>query len=168
MLHALNNIVDSIERAAVTTLMLVATILTVAQVIARYVFNASMFWSEEFILYALITMSFLTMGMGLRYATHIKVEILYAFSSPRLIQILSLIAAMLGILFSAALVYHGTRLSLNTLNMGQLSSAMRIPVGYVYFCIPVAGVFMLIRYLLLAANALSGRDATLQTDAQGI
>lgn len=158
MLVTLNRVIDIIERIAVTTLMLLATLVTVAQVIARYVFNNSMYWSEEFILYALISMSFLTMSMGLRHSTHIRVEILYALSSPRLVRLLHLIAALTGIVFAAALIYYGFRLSMDTLWMGQRSSAMRVPMGYVYCVIPVASVFMLFRYLLLAANILTGKD----------
>lgn len=160
MLETLNRIADAIEQFAITTLMMLATLVTVAQVIARYVFNNSMYWSEEFIIYALINMSFLTMGMGIRYSTHIKVEVLYAFSSPRVARVLHLIAALLGILFSAALIYYGCRLSMNTLQMGQLSSSMRVPTGYIYLVIPVASVFMLIRYLLLVADILVGKECT--------
>lgn len=160
MLETLNRIVGAVERIAITTLMLLATVVTVAQVIARYVFNNSMYWSEEFIIYALISMSFLTMGMGLRHSTHIKVEVLYAFSSPRVARILHLVAALLGMLFAIALIYYGCRLSMNTLHMGQLSSSMRVPTGYVYLVIPVASVFMLLRYLLLAVDILAGKGCT--------
>lgn len=149
MIEILNRIIDRVEGWVVTLLMLVATLVAIAQVIARYVFNNSLYWSEELILYALIAMSFLTASMGVRYAAHISVEALYAFVGPRISRGLHYVAALLGIIFSCVLIYYGTRLHLNTMKMGQLSPAMRIPVGLVYLVIPVSGGMMLMRYLLV-------------------
>ncbi|MBD8876726.1 TRAP transporter small permease [Roseibium polysiphoniae] len=158
MINRLNRIVDLIENVLVTTLILSATLVAIIQVIARYVFNNSLYWSEEFILYALITMSFLTMGMGVRYASHISVEAVYAFASPRMARVLQIGAACLGLGFACVLIWYGTRLALNTNKMGQLSPAMRIPVGYIYTVIPVSGGLMVLRYLLILKDLFAGRE----------
>ncbi|MFC0200357.1 TRAP transporter small permease [Paracoccus rhizosphaerae] len=157
MIVWLNRIVDWIENVLVTALMLIATVVAIVQVVARYVFNNSLFWSEELILYSLITMSFLTMGMGVRYASHISVDAVYAFASPRTAKVLQIGAACLGLIFAAVLIWYGGRLVLNTSRMGQLSPAMRIPVGYIYAVIPAAGMFMVLRYLLVLRDLLAGR-----------
>ncbi|MDO5622945.1 MAG: TRAP transporter small permease subunit, partial [Paracoccus sp. (in: a-proteobacteria)] len=115
MIVVLNRIVDQIEGALVTVLMAVATVIAIVQVVARYVFNNSLYWSEEVILYSLITMSFLTMGMGVRYAAHISVEAAYAFVGPRMSHALKIGAALLGLIFAAVLIWYGWRLSANTL-----------------------------------------------------
>lgn len=154
MIEALNRILDSVEKYTMMVLMFAATIVTIVQVIARYVFNNSLYWSEEFILYALISMSFLAASMGVRYSAHISVEAVFAFVSPRTGRYFRMFAAVLGVAFSASLIYYGSRLFLNTLNMGQLSTAMQIPVAYVYFIIPLSGIFMLLRYLLVFKQLL--------------
>ncbi|MEM5585571.1 MULTISPECIES: TRAP transporter small permease [unclassified Roseibium] len=158
MINWLNRIVDLIENVLVTSLILSATLVAIVQVIARYVFNNSLYWSEEFILYALITMSFLTMGMGVRYASHISVEAVYAIASPRMAKFLQIGAACLGLVFAGVLIWYGTKLSLNTSRMGQMSPAMRIPVGYIYTVIPVSGAFMVLRYLLVLQELFAGRS----------
>lgn len=158
MIIWLNRIVDLIENTLITTLMLLATVVAIVQVVARYVFNNSLFWSEEFILYALITMSFLSAGMGVRYAAHISVEVLYAFAGPRMSRLLHFVAVLLGILFAAMLVWFGAQLATRTMQMGQLSPAMRIPVGMIYMVIPASGVFMALRYLLILRDLVAGRD----------
>ncbi len=106
MIHALNKIVDWVENIMVVILMLVATVVAIVQVVARYVFNNSLYWSEELILYSLITMSFLAASMGVRYAAHISVEMLYAFAGPRLTRVLKYVATLLGFAFAATLVYY--------------------------------------------------------------
>ena len=103
-------------------------------------------------------MSFLTASMGVRYAAHISVEAAYAFVSPRTERILHYVAAVLGLLFAAALIWYGARLAMSTLNMNQLSSAMRIPVGMVYMIIPISGACMALRYLLILQELWAGRD----------
>ena len=142
MIKGVNRIIDWIENVLVTTLILTATLTAIGQVIARYVFNNSLYWSEELILYALITMSFLTMGMGVRYASHISVEAIYAIAGPRTARALQIGATCLGLVFACVLVFYGLKLSFNTMQMGQLSPAMRIPVGYIYLIIPISGGLM--------------------------
>jgi TRAP-type C4-dicarboxylate transport system, small permease component len=166
MIELLNRILDSIEKYLMMLLMFAATIVTIVQVAARYVFNNSLYWSEEFILYALITMSFLAASMGVRYSAHISVEAIYAFVGPRVARLLKVFSAILGLVFAGSIIYYGGRLFLNTLNMGQLSTAMQIPVAYVYFIIPLSGVFMLIRYMLVFKQmALFGKYQPLTTEA---
>lgn len=154
MLTAINKALDRIEGFAMIVLMLVATIVSIIQVIARYVFNNSLYWSEETILYSLISMSFLAGSMGVRYGAHICVEVLPLMVGPRFDNIVKYIAAILGAIFALTLVYYGTRLFINTNNMGQLSPAMRIPVAYIYATIPVSGTFMFLRYLWIIQHLI--------------
>ena len=166
MIEALNRLLDVVEKYSMMATMFAATIVTIVQVIARYVFNNSLYWSEEFILYSLITMSFLAASMGVRYSAHISVEAVFAFVKPRTARYLKLFAALLGMAFSASIIFYGSRLFLNTLNMGQLSTAMQIPVAYVYFIIPLSGVFMMLRYLLVFKQlAVRGEYEPLTTSA---
>lgn len=158
MIEGLNRIIDKVESLLVGALMLIATLVAISQVIARYAFNNSLYWSEELVLYSLIAMSFLTMGMGVRYAAHISVDAALAFSGPRLSKILKIGATVLGLIFALMLVWLGWRLTQNTLRMGQLSPAMRVPVGYIYLIIPVSGIFMALRYLLVLSCLLTGKD----------
>lgn len=160
MITWLNRVVDLIENTLVTGLILTATLVAIAQVIARYVFNNSIYWSEEIILYAFITMSFLTMGMGVRYASHISVEAVYAFVPERVVRPLQIGATCLGLIFAAVLVWYGAKLVINTSRMGQLSPALRIPVGYIYAVIPVSGTFMALRYLLVLQELIRRRAYT--------
>jgi C4-dicarboxylate transporter, DctQ subunit len=157
MIKGVNRIIDWIENVLVTTLILTATLTAIGQVIARYVFNNSLYWSEELILYALITMSFLTMGMGVRYASHISVEAIYAIAGPRTARALQIGASCLGLVFACVLIFYGLKLSFNTMQMGQLSPAMRIPVGYIYLIIPISGGLMALRYLLVLQSIVTER-----------
>ncbi len=158
MIGAINRCIDWIENVAMTGLMLIATVVAIIQVIARYIFSNSLYWSEEIILYSLITMSFVTASMGVRYGVHISVEVLQAFLGPKLSRIFKYLSTLLGMVFAVTLIYYGWRLFINTNNMGQLSPAMQIPVAYVYLIIPISGVFMLFRYIGLFQALLLDKE----------
>lgn len=159
MIESINKLIDKLESFAMISLMLLATIVAIAQVIARYVFNNSLYWSEETILYALIIMSFVAGSMGVRYAAHIYVEVVQAFAGPRIAHVLKIVAASLGIIFACTLVYYGSRLFLNTRAMGQLSPAIGIPVAYIYLVIPVSGFCMVLRYLSITLALIRNEPA---------
>lgn len=166
MLAVINKVIDRIESVAMIILMLVATVVAIVQVIARYVFNNSLYWSEETVLYSLISMSFLAASMGVRYGAHICVEVLPLLAGPRVQKVLKYVAVILGAIFAYTLVHYGSRLFINTFNMGQLSPAMRIPVAYIYLMIPVSGAFMLMRYLwILQCLVLNQPYKPLKTDS---
>ena len=152
MIGAINRCIDWIENVAMTGLMLIATVVAIIQVIARYIFSNSLYWSEEIILYSLITMSLV------RYGVHISVEVLQAFLGPKLSRIFKYLSTLLGMVFAVTLIYYGWRLFINTNNMGQLSPAMQIPVAYVYLIIPISGVFMLFRYIGLFQALLLDKE----------
>jgi len=158
MLAAISRLIDRIEGFAMVVLILTATIVAVVQVAARYVFNNSLYWSEELILYALISMSFLAASMGVRHSAHISVEAVFAFVGPRTARVLKLVSAVLGMVFAGALAYYGWVLFSNTNDMGQLSPAMQIPVAYIYLSIPISAVLMFVRYLEQAVRLVQGQQ----------
>lgn len=146
-MNAINKLIDCIENVAMVILMTVATIVAIIQVIARYVFSSSLYWSEETILYALISMSFIAASMGIRYGAHISVELINTIPSQKIRKFFNCVTLLLGVVFAISILYYGSNLFIRTNNMNQLSPAMQIPVAYIYLIIPISGAFMLLRYI---------------------
>lgn len=161
MFKAINTIIDRLESGAMVVFMAIATIATTLQVVLRFGFNISIFWIEELVLYSVICMSFIGASLGARYGAHISVDVLQAFVGPRIRRWLLIVAAVLGIAFGVALLYYGSQLFMSTLKRGVLSPAMRIPMAWVYFPIPVSGGLLIIRYLGLIREHWSRPAQTL-------
>lgn len=138
---------DVLESTAMVVFMAVATVMTFVQVIFRYVLNNSIFWAEEVVLYSIICMSFVGASMGVRKHAHISVDILNTFGSARINRWLLATACVLGAMFGGILLFYGWQLFTTTLQRGQLSPALRMPVAWVYAPIPIAGVLLIIRYV---------------------
>lgn len=146
-------VLDILEDVAMVTFMAIATLITFTQVVFRYVFNDSLYWAEEVVLYSIICMSFVGASMGVRKHAHISVDILNAVAGPSANRWLHMIAAVLGMAFGAILFYYGSQLFLSTLERNQMSPAMRIPLAWVYLPIPVSGGLIIMRYATLLMRA---------------
>jgi C4-dicarboxylate transporter DctQ subunit len=158
MIAFIDRTLAKLEGGAMILCMATATLLTVAQVLMRYAFNAPLFWAEELVLYSIICMSFVGIGYGVGSGSHISVDVLGAAIPEKHRRILLIIGAGLGVIFGLSLLYLGFRLSSATFARGQLSPALRIPVALVYCVIPIAGVATTFRYLLQIHALLRGRS----------
>ncbi|MFD1695019.1 TRAP transporter small permease subunit [Roseibium aestuarii] len=102
--------VSTLSRAAavVALLLLAAAILVVTQmVVIRYVLNASTVWQTEFVIYALVAMTFLASPYVLMEKGHVNVDLLQMGFGLRGRRILQSLAGLAGLLFSALLAWSG-------------------------------------------------------------
>ncbi|MCC9620563.1 TRAP transporter small permease [Thalassospira sp. MA62] len=164
MFDKIDKALARLEDGSMILLMALAISLTFLQVVMRYVFNAPLYWAEEVVLYAIIVMSFVGISIGIRLGSHISVDLLDAMIPERHVSVLRMIAIVLGILFALALMYFGAQLFLNTLNRGQLSPALRIPVASIYAIIPIAGLLSVFRYVNALRCLLQGKPITESED----
>lgn len=146
MFERISFCLDKVEGFLIASILAAASILTVTQVFFRYALNDSIFWAEEAILYLIITMSFLSTSLGIRKGSHITVDALKACISKNYQHIFISISAVIGIAFAIALFYFGGLLFLSTLDRGQLSPSLRIPIAFIYAFIPVTSLLQLFRY----------------------
>lgn len=147
-----------LEGAAKTTmkaLIVGMVFLIFGQVVFRYALNHPLAWTEELSRHFMVWAAFLGAAVGYRKKAHMGVDILVAqlaVPSRRTVERLVHIATAGFALF---LVYQGGLVVSKT--MQQLSSALTIPMGYIYASVPVGGA-------LMAAFALEKLWGTWATD----
>lgn len=115
------------------------------QVISRYVVGKSSSFTEEFARFALIWLTVL----GAAYINgqkegHLSMDFLLAKlpekkrkSRQKVIQLIMAIFALI------IMVIGGGNLVYTTLRLGQISSALNVPLGYVYSIVPICGVIII-------------------------
>ena len=117
------------------------------QVVCRYLFNDSLFWSEELARMLLVQITFLGAAVAFRNRAHIAVDILAARLGPRLRRLLhtaSLLAC--AALFAAMLVYgwsFGQTLIL------QRAASLPINLAVPFAVIPISGGVLLLHCLAM-------------------
>ena len=80
------------------------TVITFAQVIARYVFNYSFVWALELTTWLFAWMIFLGIPYGVRVGAHIGVDALVKMLGPRAARLAGAAAALLCVAYSAILL----------------------------------------------------------------
>ena len=115
------------------------------QVISRYLVGKSSSFTEEFARFALIWLTVL----GAAYINgqkegHLSMDFLLSKLSKskrhgrqKVIQVIMAIFALI------IMVIGGGNLVYTTLSLGQISSALNVPLGYVYSIVPICGMIII-------------------------
>ncbi len=137
---------DIINRVIEKALVLIFALLVLDvlwQVFARYVLADSPSFTEEFARFSLIWMSILGMAYLSGQREHLTMDFIYRKMSDRLQRRVSILIEVLVIIFAiAVMIVGGLNLVYTTLTLHQESSALHIPLGYVYAIVPISGILI--------------------------
>lgn len=137
---------NKISEIAVMILMIAISIITFVQVIFRYVFNNSLFWSEEVGRYLLIWITFLGAAVGVNKGAHIGIDFIYSKIPDRYKVFFNFFINITGMIFGFLMLYYGTKLSYFV--RMQKSSALLIPMSVPYSAVAVGGFLIFINYII--------------------
>jgi len=115
------------------------------QVVSRYVVGQSSSFTEEFARFSLIWLTVLGAAyINGRKEGHLSMDFLLSKLPPekkakrqKVIQVLMAVFALV------IMVIGGGNLVYITLSLGQISSALQIPLGFVYAIVPVSGIIII-------------------------
>jgi len=138
---------DNFEEYILTGSFLFVLPLLFIQITMRYVFKNSLSWSEELARYIFLWQIWLGASYGVKRSRHIRIEIIKDKLSEKKNCILEILIIIICIGFCGFLAIKGSELVYNILSLGQLSAALRLPMGYPYLSVPVGASLMIIRYL---------------------
>lgn len=122
-------------------------LLTIYQVLARYILNSPLVWSEEVIKYLMIWIVLLGTAIALRKGLLISVEIILHLVPRTIKKGLMVTITLINMIFLFLLVRYGIDI-LGTIE-GQTTGALELPVSWTYAAIPVASVLGLINCLVV-------------------
>ena len=123
------------------------TIVVTWQVIARYIMTNPSSWTEELARFMLVWVSILGAAYVSGKREHIAIDILQQRMQPEKKRKFQILIDVIIILF-ALFVFVIGGINLVEITLHQISSAMRIPLGYVYAIIPFSGILIIIYALL--------------------
>ena len=115
-------------------------IVFMAGVIGRYVFNYSLYWSDELCRYLFVAVIFLGGISCAGSDSHTRIDIISMHIPEKYKNAYEIFIRILMCIFSVLLLCVG--FAFTTANMTKVSSAMRIPMWWVYAVIPFSGFGM--------------------------
>ena len=149
MTMKMRKIVDQILERALILLLALMLIQVLWQVFSRYILLVPSSFTDELSRFLLIWIGLLGAGYATGKRMHLTIDILPSRLEGKRRKNLDLLINGLVILFAlTVMVIGGLRLVYVTLTLGQTSSALEIPLGYIYTVIPLSG-FVIIFYSIL-------------------
>ena len=100
----LAKIVDEIEEIFIAIILALMTIITFANVIARYVFNSNILWALELTVFLFAWLVLIGVSYCVKHSGHLGVDVLINFVSPPVRKVLALLAVAACLAFCALLL----------------------------------------------------------------
>lgn len=142
---------DTLVRALIWLLTGAMVVLVTLQVFFRYVLNAALSWPEELTRYFMIWSGLLAAVYAHRDGQHVGVTIVPDRLTPRARKVLGIFGHVLIAAFCLLVAYEGIKALASYAEIS--STALRIPMHYVYSAVPTS--FVLLAVVSLKAALLS-------------
>lgn len=110
------------------------------QVLMRYVFNQAPTWTEEFAVTCFSWCMLLSIGLGVRNAIHVRMDLLVDRLPAPLRQGADRLVALAVALSGGFIAWHGVLYVMDA--GGSRSAAMGYPLAWLYASAPVCGALM--------------------------
>ncbi len=153
----MNKILDNIEEWLVCICLVVMTLLTFVNVIARW-FAASLSFSEEITTYLFVLLSLLGAAIAAKRGAHLGLTLITDHVGPKAARILATISMIFAVAFSGIICYYGVFMTINQFNKGQLTAATQLPEWIFGAFVPVGALFVTIRFAQNLVKLLRGKD----------
>lgn len=153
-----------LEEWLIAFLLAAMTLITFAQVIARYIFNYSFVWALELTTFIFGGLIFLGMSYGVKKGAHIGVDALVRVLPPATARIVAILATLLCLLY-AGIVFVGGWIYVEKMYMiGILAQDMPIPQWVPRLVMPIGFAFLFLRFLEVLVSLIRGDNASLLGD----
>jgi TRAP-type C4-dicarboxylate transport system permease small subunit len=137
----LNGVVKVIHAFLIVVLAVMTTGVFIA-VVTRYLFAWTMPWSDPVARFGQTWIMLLGSGLALRKGMHIGIENLVNLFPQTVQQIVRRINVLLILVFAVAMLVQG--FNLIGIAKDQVIPELGIPMQYIYYMIPTAGVFLVL------------------------
>lgn len=122
-------------------------LLIFGQVVGRYVFQSAPSWTEELARYIHIWQVWIGASYAVRLGKHIRVEAFINLFSTTVQKVFETVSIIIWFILALFLAVTGTQLVLSSIQNGQLTPAMQLPMWIPYLAIPLGGAGMSIRLI---------------------
>jgi TRAP-type C4-dicarboxylate transport system permease small subunit len=168
MLERAKKRVDKILEWILIILVAVNVLNVLWQVFTRFVLKDSSSFTEELARYLLIWVGLLGASYAAGKKMHLAIDVVLRSLVGKAREMAELSVQSFIFLFSLfVMVIGGIRLVAITLKLNQISAALRIQLGYVYFVLPLSGLLIMFYAVVLSIDrirSLRKSAAEFQTD----
>lgn len=137
---------EKFEKAVSCVCVIVMAILVFVNVIARYVFNRSLAFSDEMSTYLFVLMSFMGTAIAARRGAHLGLSILTDKVSPKTRMYINIFTYLISGLFCLLIVIFGVQMVISQYQLGQETAAMQWPEWIYGSFVPIGAAFAMVAF----------------------
>lgn len=136
---------------------------TIANVVGRFVFGSSIFFSEELNRILIILITFAGISYAARQGRHIRMSAIYDALPVKTRKILMVAIALVTAAFMFMLAWYALGYIFTQASRGRVLPALQIPVWWTLVWVPLGFLLTGLQYLLTAIKNLISKDVYLST-----
>lgn len=154
-MRTLNRAIAAVLRVVLTAMVLILTLVILAQIFWRYVLAWPLVWSEELSLILMCWTTFLGSALLMQSREHLAIDVFVALMPAPLARATAVLASVLITVFCIFLAYGGWVMVNRTL--GSITPGLKVSVAWQYGGALVGGVLMVLSSLEALVATLTGR-----------
>ncbi|MCZ0811691.1 MAG: TRAP transporter small permease [Pseudomonadota bacterium] len=163
VLGTADNLISKIEAIVLAVGVLLMAANTIANVVGRFIFQNSLFFSEELNRILIIMITFAGISYAARQGRHIRMSAIYDALPGKGRKIMMIIIAVVTAVFMFGLCYYSFNYLLTQAGRGRVLPSLQIPVWITLVWVPF-GFFMTgMQYALTAIKNIIEKDTYLST-----
>jgi len=142
----------------IALLLAAMTLLTFSQVVMRYVFNSGFTWAVELTGVFFAGMIFIGISYGVRVGAHIGVDAVVKMLPPKPRRFTSILAVLLCLVYAGMVIYGSMIYVLKMKSAGIELEDLPIPMWTVRAILPVGFILLVLRFLPVLKNLVTGKS----------
>ncbi|KGE78374.1 TRAP transporter small permease [Halomonas sp. ND22Bw] len=162
-LGVIDTFISKVEAVILALGVLLMATNTIANVIGRFVFGESIFFSGEINRILIIMITFAGIGYAARHGRHIRMSAIYDALPVGGRRALMIAISLFTSLVMFFLLYFSVLYILDLHDKGRILPALGFPIWIIYVWVPLGFLITGIQYLLTAIKNMTSRDVYLST-----
>jgi len=158
-----DTIISRFESVILAISVLLMALNTVGNVVGRFVFQHSIFFSEELNRILIIMITFAGIGYAARHGRHIRMSAIYDSLKISHRKYMMIIIAIVTALVMFALCYFSIGYIIKVANSGRVLPSLQIPVYWIFLWVPVGFFVTGVQYSLTVIKNIVSKDVYLST-----
>lgn len=134
---------DIVFRAISVTVVPTIALIVGADVVARYVFSAPLFWAQDINTLLLLLLFFCGQPVCLRYGDHVRMELLYQRFGRTGRRLVDSLSALMGMFLAGTIGYKIVKEMLDPFSAGDTHGFLKVPV------MPVRALLVIVLILVV-------------------
>ena len=163
-LGTIDSLISRFESFALAAGVLLMAANTVANVVGRFIFQHSIFFTEELNRIIIILITFAGVGYAARHGRHIRMSAIFDTLPVKVRKALMILIAFVTALAMFALCYFSIRYIGKVQTSGRVLPSLQIPVWWIFVWVPVGFFVTGIQYFLTAIKNIIEKDIYLSTN----